>query len=281
MKAISLSSVLATSVLLFARSSFAGSQQETYIGCFSSIEPLEDQGTYIYQSNGYCLGKCYQQEYAVFALHNGNRCFCGDKLPEKSSEEDSDDKCNTPCAAWQSVMCGGSDAYSLYLTGYKSSVPYFGSGNSNNNDNNNNSSSTTSSDDSTSTKTDGTSTTAAEDVAVATVTSTPSKEADEKKDEGPNTAAIAAGVVVGVVGLAALIGAAFFLWRFKNRHPADTRLREMSAIEQFGKPVSQDSMSDSRFDHDFMAQRRQSNGSIDDDRDFSRRILQVTNPDRH
>jgi cell wall integrity and stress response component len=34
-------------------------------------------------------------------------------------------------------------------------------------------------------------------------------------------------------------------------------------------------MSDSRFDGDFMAQRRQSNGSIDDDQDFSRRILQV------
>jgi cell wall integrity and stress response component len=28
-----------------------------------------------------------------------------------------------------------------------------------------------------------------------------------------------------------------------------------------------------------MAERRQSNGSIDDDHDFSRRILQVTNPD--
>jgi cell wall integrity and stress response component len=83
-----------------------------------------------------------------------------------------------------------------------------------------------------------------------------------------------------VVGLAALVGAGFFLWRFKTRHPADNRLREMSNVEQFGKPMSQDSMSESRFDGDFGAQRRQSNGSIDDDRDFSRRILQVTNPDR-
>lgn len=47
-------------------------------------------------------------------------------------------------------------------------------------------------------------------------------------------------------------------------------------IDSFGaKPMSQSSMSDSRFDGDFMAQRRQSNGSIDDDQDFSRRILQV------
>lgn len=101
------------------------------------------------------------------------------------------------------------------------------------------------------------------------------------KKEGPNTAAIAAGVVIGVVGFAALVGAGFFLWRFKNRHPGDQRMREMSNVEQFGKPVSRDSAADSRFDGDFMAQRRQSNGSIDDDRDFSRRILQVTNPDRH
>jgi cell wall integrity and stress response component len=48
-------------------------------------------------------------------------------------------------------------------------------------------------------------------------------------------------------------------------------------IDNFGaKPMSQSSQSDSRFDGDFMAQRRQSNGSIDDDQDFSRRILQVT-----
>jgi len=84
-----------------------------------------------------------------------------------------------------------------------------------------------------------------------------------------------------VVGLAALIGAGFFLYRFKTRHPADKRLREMGTVEQFGKPTSSDSMSESRFDGDFMAHRRPSNGSIDDDRDFSRRVLQVTNPDRH
>ena len=112
-------------------------------------------------------------------------------------------------------------------------------------------------------------------------TSTASADNDSSKKDGPNTAAIAAGVVIGVVGLAALIGAGFFLWRFKKRHPADQRMREMSNVEQFGKPMSQDSMSDHRFDGDFMAHRRQSNGSIDDDRDFSRRVLQVTNPDRH
>lgn len=114
---------------------------------------------------------------------------------------------------------------------------------------------------------------------MATVTTSP--DSDSNKKDGPNTAAIAAGAVIGVVGFAAIVGAGFFLWRFKKRHPADQRIREMGNVEQFGKPMSRDSMSDFRFDGDYMAQRRQSNGSIDDDRDFSRRILQVTNPDRH
>lgn len=99
---------------------------------------------------------------------------------------------------------------------------------------------------------------------------------EDKKDSGPNTAAIAAGVVVGVVGFCALVGAVFFLWRFRNRKAAENQYRRSVGADNYGgKPMSQSSMSDSRFDGDFMAQRRQSNGSIDDDQDFSRRILQV------
>lgn len=94
------------------------------------------------------------------------------------------------------------------------------------------------------------------------------KEADKKS----NTAAIAAGVVVGVVGFCALIGAAFFFYRFKKRRAQGTHLNT-GVAEHYNKPMS--TSSNSRFDGDFMAQRRQSNGSIDDDQDFSRRILQV------
>ncbi|KAL4808433.1 hypothetical protein BDV18DRAFT_134987 [Aspergillus unguis] len=288
MKSISLSSVFATVALLLSQSSpAAAGGQETYIGCFTSSEPLEDLGAYQYQSNGYCLNQCYGKNKAVFGLYNGNHCLCGDELPAKSDEEDNDDKCNVACAAWPIVMCGGSNAYSIYLTGYKSNVAYY-SDDSSSTTSSSNSSTSTSSNNSTTTKTGDSSsnggsstetTTANNGQEMATVTTSP-EDATNNKD-GPNTAAIAAGVVIGVVGFAALVGAGFFLWRFKKRHPADKRMREMSNVEQFGKPVSQDSMSDSRFDGDFMAQRRQSNGSIDDDRDFSRRILQVTNPDRH
>ncbi|KAL4930739.1 WSC domain-containing protein [Aspergillus undulatus] len=289
MKSFTLSSVFATGALLLAQSSpVVGAAQQTYIGCFTDSTPLKSQGSYQYQSNGYCMNLCYNDGKAVFGLYNSDTCLCGDEIPAKSNEEDSDDKCNKPCAAWPTVMCGGSDAYSVYLTGYKSNVAYYsdGSDDDSSSSSSNSSTSTTSSSDSddSTTSTDdssvATATTTGGSAEMATVTSSPDESSDNKKD-GPNTAAIAAGVVIGVVGFAALVGAGFFLWRFKKRHPADQRRGEMSNVEQFGKPVSQDSMSDYRFDGDFMAQRRQSNGSIDDDRDFSRRILQVTNPDRH
>lgn len=95
---------------------------------------------------------------------------------------------------------------------------------------------------------------------------------DEKSSQSKNTAAIAAGVVVGVVGFAALCGAVFFWWRSKKNKTNAAA----GGTGGYGRDSGPPSMSDSRFDGDYMAQRRQSNGSIDDDHDFSRRILQVS-----
>ncbi|KKK13761.1 hypothetical protein P175DRAFT_0535113 [Aspergillus ochraceoroseus IBT 24754] len=280
MKSISLSSVLATSALLFiAGLPSVSAQQETEVGCFSSSEPLKSQGSYTYQSNGYCLDLCYKAGYSVFGLYSGNVCLCGNKIPQKSTKVE-DSQCNDPCAAWPVVMCGGDNAFSVYLTGLTSSVEYYSPSSSTSTANG--TSTTTTDSDNTSSQSSSTSTGSGAGQTVFETVSSQTTQASAQAEEksGPNTAAIAAGVVVGVVGLCAMIGAGFFLWRFKTRHPADQRFRDVNNAESFGKPMSQDSMSDSRFDGDFMAQRRQSNGSIDDDRDFSRRILQVTNPDR-
>lgn len=147
----------------------------------------------------------------------------------------------------------------MYLTGQGDNVQTYGS------------SSTSTSD---SSKTTGATETS--DGTVTTVTAASETDgSDQKKDSGPNTAAIAAGVVVGVVGFCAVVGAGFFLWRFRKRKSIEEEYRRNAAIDQYGKPKSASTMSDSRFDGDFLAQRRQSNGSIDDDQDFSRRILQV------
>ncbi|KAA8649823.1 uncharacterized protein ATNIH1004_002500 [Aspergillus tanneri] len=243
-------------------------------GCYSDAGSLEDQGSYTYQSDGYCRKLCSDGDYGVFALHAGTHCLCGNKLPADSAKT-SDSNCDKECAGWPATKCGGKNAYSIYLTGVKSKVDK---------DSSSSSSSSTQS---------GTATTAPSDKssqAGQTVikTSTSNAEAatemnkEDKKDSGPNTAAIAAGVVVGVVGFCALVGAIFFLRRFRNRKATEEQYRHSVGVDNYaaGKPMSQSSMSDSRFDGDFMAQRRQSNGSIDDDQDFSRRILQVTNPDR-
>lgn len=100
----------------------------------------------------------------------------------------------------------------------------------------------------------------------------------EPEKKGPNTAGIAAGVVVGVVVLAAIIGGVFFYLRRQKRQSVEEEYRRQAAVNSFvsgGKlHTSNSSMTDSRLDPEFMA-RRQSNGSIADNEDYSRRILKV------
>lgn len=109
--------------------------------------------------------------------------------------------------------------------------------------------------------------------ASASATQTASNDSDSK----PNTAGIAAGVVVGVVGLAAIIGGVwFFLRRRRQRQVEEDYRRNAAGVNEFinGGKTSASSMNDSRIDPSFM-DRRQSNGSIADNEDYSRRILKV------
>jgi cell wall integrity and stress response component len=108
----------------------------------------------------------------------------------------------------------------------------------------------------------------------ATASSTP-----ENSDNGPNKAGIAAGVVVGVVAIAAIIGGVWFFLRRRRQHQAEEDYRRNAAnVNSFvsGGKTSASSMNDSRLDPSFV-DRRQSNGSIADNEDYSRRILKVTN----
>jgi hypothetical protein len=113
--------------------------------------------------------------------------------------------------------------------------------------------------------------------AAATTSATPSKTASSDSGSKPNTAGIAAGVVVGVVGLAAIIGGVwFFLRRRRQRQAEEDYRRNAAGVNDFinGGKTSASSMNDSRIDPSFM-DRRQSNGSIADNEDYSRRILKV------
>lgn len=110
---------------------------------------------------------------------------------------------------------------------------------------------------------------------VVTTTETPPK-------KGPNVAGIAAGVVVGLVALAAAAGILFFFLRNRKRKQIEAEHRNSLGTKSswWGQKPSSgtNSLSDSRLEPSVMMQRRQSDVSIADNQDYSRRILKVCHP---
>ena len=94
---------------------------------------------------------------------------------------------------------------------------------------------------------------------------------------GPNKAGIAAGVVVGIVTLSATAGGVFLFFRNRKKRAIDEEYHRNLAESYGSKPPtsSAGSTSDSRLEPSVMMQRRQSDGSIADNQDYSRRILKV------
>lgn len=240
-----------------------------YKGCYNSSDGLTDYGPYTWQSSGWCQKVCVGKNFKVLGLWKGSDCFCGDVVPPASALVD-DSQCNSGCYGINTQMCGGKNAYGIFLTGLDSDPPTYSSSVAS-------STTTSTSQSSTSAETTHAVTKPGGETIIVTepVTSVP-----DKKGGGSNTAAIAAGVVVGVVGLCAIVGALFFVYRYKKRKAVEEEYRRNAMMNNYPKSAPDFATNDSRFDREFLAQRRQSNGSIDDDQDFSRRILQVTNPDR-
>jgi hypothetical protein len=90
--------------LLSATTVNAGLGTMSYVGCFSSSQPLTDQGPYEYQTQGYCQPICVKQGQAVLGLSKGSDCWCGDELPAASSKVD-DSNCDSPCNGFDQDMC--------------------------------------------------------------------------------------------------------------------------------------------------------------------------------
>ncbi|KAL1962995.1 hypothetical protein VTN77DRAFT_8841 [Rasamsonia byssochlamydoides] len=241
-------------------------------GCYSSAEGFKDLGSYTFQSSGYCQEQCVGQGYPVMALYNGGDCLCGNALPPVSAKA-ADSECNTPCNGWPEEPCGGSNAYNIFLTGTEKTVPTLSA----------TSSSSTTAGGSPTVETTSVITEAGQTIIVTEAVQPGADAQSSSSGSASKTAGIAAGVVVGVIVLGAIAGGAFFFFRHKKRKEVEEEYRRNARINSFvnpNKPISTSSMTDSRWDGDYMAQRRQSNGSIADDEDFSRRILKVTNPDR-
>ncbi|KAH7378710.1 hypothetical protein BKA66DRAFT_442737 [Pyrenochaeta sp. MPI-SDFR-AT-0127] len=229
------------------------------IGCFETGTPLEDHGPYVFQSPGNCQLVCIEQGKNVFGMSDGSNCYCGDKLPAKEWQIDNS-TCDTSCGGEKNYDCGGPGVLWVALTGVtRNRVDNYVPDPS-----------------ASSTKPSSAGPTSA---SKSTATSTPT--AAPKGDSKPNTIAIAVGVVVGILGLAALLFGIWFLLRRRRQRQAEEDYRRNAAnVSSFvngGKlHTSNSSMNDSRLDPSFV-DRRQSNGSIADNEDYSRRILKVTN----
>lgn len=101
----------------------------------------------------------------------------------------------------------------------------------------------------------------------------------QRPSKGPNTGGIVAGVVVGIAAILAIAGGLFFFLRNRRRRAVEEQYQRNNVNNPFETeskpPQSSHSMSDSRLEPSVMMQRRQSDGSIADNQDYSRRILKV------
>ena len=283
----------------------------TNAGCFSSSDPLQDQGSWTYQSPGYCQGLCVKLQKPVMATTGGSNCFCGDQLPLASSKS-SDSSCNTPCFGYDKINCtypvfynanrpanrpigGGQGYWSVELTGLDNAVsnikPSAAATSSSVSSSISSSKPSPSDPSSPSPKPKAApSPDTTQNAAPAVITRAPSTIVitapgqtsagspieTTKASSGPNKAVIAAGVVVGVAVLGIIAGGLFFCLRHRRRAREDER--NQNAENPFNNnnlPSSAASMSDSRLEPSVMMQRRHSDGSIMDNQDYSRRILQV------
>lgn len=279
-------STLSSCVALLALSSSpiaaAGLKALTPAGCFSSSETFELSNVDEFQTDGLCQEACVDLKKPVMGLRGGDSCWCGDLLPALDGMVDDDD-CDFECVGFPEHKCGGDKTWTVYLTGTKQKVD-------------NAEPSGSSSADATADDPADSATVAPAVVTVSeaqTVTATaralPSSMAVESTSSsssspGPSTAAkagIAAGVVGGV-SLCALAGGLFLSLRYRRKREAEAEYRRKADIDRFvngDKHGSASSLADSRLDPSVMMERRQSNGSIADNQDYSRRILKVMNPD--
>lgn len=301
-----MSSSLLLTAMLIAGYVRAQVQYKTpeYVGCYSSAGRLSLSDSFTYQSTGHCQEQCIPQSgnsaQAVMGLNTGSDCWCGDSLPSDDDKVD-DDECDEKCTGFGEVMCGGKDTFSVYLTGLEDDVPVDEGSTkkeSEETDEDEDDSIENDSKEDETAQTNPPSTftgrpvivTKAGETVVITASSEPinpdniEEAAPDDTEGGPNKVGIAVGVVVGVVALGALIGAAIFFIRRRKRRAVEDEYRRNQAM---GSLVNNDKMhsksgsvSDQRLDPSISHRRRQSDGSIADELDFTRKILQVSRTGR-
>ncbi|KAL9134025.1 MAG: hypothetical protein Q9175_004798 [Cornicularia normoerica] len=288
---------LATALPLFSAFALLSAQSSSnlkplvYEGCFTSSGDMTDLGSYTYQSPGYCQHQCVNQNKSVMGTTMGSNCWCGDLLPVSSSKV-SDSECSSKCNGYDLDLCGGPNSWSVQLTGLSNNVANQSSSSdassdlSSHSDPNGSAASSSSSMSSAAAspteKGPPSVVTKASTIIVTAPGQTTAQETiitttQAPSSSGPNKAGIAAGVVVGIVALSVIAGGIFFFLRNRKRRAVEEEYRRNVAGDYGAKPPtsSAGSVSDARLEPSVMMQRRQSDGSIADNQDYSRRILKA------
>lgn len=240
------------------------------LDCYSEVPSFESKGDYTFQTSGWCQVQC--AGYSVMAITAGSTCLCGKALPP-TSDKVSASNCDTPCQGYNSQLCGGTNYYQVYLTG--DGTPE----------------GTESGSSSSASKpqpaTSVTPSVVTQSGKVVTVTAAPSTGSSSSSGGdggggGSSKVGIAVGVVVGLVAVASIAGGLVLFLKRRRRLAIEEEHRRNTAVNSFvnGSKSETSSTTDQRLDPAVFSHRRNSIGSIADEQDFSRRILQVRNPDR-
>lgn len=194
------------------------------------------------------------------ALTGGSTCYCGDELPALDNEVD-DSNCNSPCQGYDLETCGGIGYWQVFLTGLTGDVTRAPNATTN----------------STSSSSSSSSTSATHQAETIVVTASATSKPSQVASPGPNKVGIAVGVVVGVIAIAAIAGGIVLYLKQKRRRELIEEHKAQAAVNSFVSSRLSDTKSDARLDPSVASSyRRESIGSIADERDFSRKILQVS-----
>lgn len=257
---------------------------------------MSKSDTFKFQSYGHCQQQCIPESghnpQAVMGLNKGSDCWCGSALPPESDKVD-DSQCDKPCTGFGTDDCGGDDTFSVYLTGYDDSVGPAGDSSGGSTGGSNSGASSLGISHPPPSSTDTVSTTIIQSLSVITKagetivvtapgqvnpTNSPSSSAGADGGGGSSKVGIAVGIVVGLIVLCALIGGVIYYMRHRKRKAIEEEYRRNQGLNDFvtsEKPLSNGGSSDQRLEPSILHHRRQSDGSIADEMDFSRRILQV------
>lgn len=288
---------------------------DTYsaLGCFTDADGSL-ASRYMYQSSGYCSVNCTSYHY--FYIQNVN-CYCTNTMP--TTEGTCTIQCpgfgEVTCGGagsynyWENLVYDGTDASSSSAAGSStaassSKLSSSASSSSPTTTDSTKTSETTAdsstlqtvvtqSDSETTvylTSPNSQTTASSSHTAASSASATGGSDKQNDSSSGVSGGAIA-GIIVGVVGAIAIIAVAIFFWRRRRGQNAYTSSRSPNGFTDPFGARAEDKMAfghtppdsfmaiDQRLNPVMLGERRLSEGSIADERDYSRKILRVANPD--